>query len=159
MGARSLAGQIGCSTSEAQEWIEAYFKRYDGVRDYMEHNKQFARTHGYVETLCGRRVWLPEIHSTNGGLRAGAERAAINAPLQGSNADVIKLAMPKVEHALHGQPAQLLMQVHDELVLECAPEVVDAMKALLPKVMGDVVELAVPLAVEAGVGANWEAAH
>lgn len=159
MGARSLAGQIGCSTSEAQEWIEAYFKRYDGVRDYMEHNKQFARSHGYVETLCGRRVWLPEIHSTNGGLRAGAERAAINAPLQGSNADVIKLAMPKVEHALHGQPAQLLMQVHDELVLECAPEVVDAMKALLPKVMGDVVELAVPLAVEAGVGPNWEAAH
>ncbi len=159
MGARSLAGQIGCSTSEAQEWIEAYFKRYDGVRDYMEHNKQFARERGYVETLYGRRVWLPEIQSVNGGLRAGAERAAINAPLQGSNADVIKLAMPQVEAALQGKQASLLMQVHDELVLECAPEAVEEVKAMLPVVMGGVVELAVPLAVEAGVGANWEAAH
>ena len=159
MGARSLAGQIGCSVSEAQEWIEAYFKRYDGVRDYMEHNKQFARERGYVETLCGRRVWLPEIQSTHGGLRAGAERAAINAPLQGSNADVIKLAMPEVEVALAGKKATLLMQVHDELVLECAPEVVDEMKLLLPKVMGGVVELSVPLAVEVGEGPNWEAAH
>jgi len=159
MGARSLAGQIGCSMSEAQEWIEAYFKRYDGVRDYMEHNKQFARERGYVETLCGRRVWLPEITSVNGGLRAGAERAAINAPLQGSNADVIKLAMPKVELALKNKPAQLLMQVHDELVLECAPEAVDAIKVMLPHVMGGVVELAVPLAVEVGVGPNWESAH
>ncbi|TKW60878.1 MAG: DNA polymerase I [Blastochloris viridis] len=159
MGARSLAGQIGCSLSEAQEWIEAYFRRYDGVRDYMELNKQLARERGYVETLCGRRVWLPEIQSVNGGLRAGAERAAINAPLQGSNADVIKLAMPKVEMALKNKPAQLLMQVHDELVLECAPEAVDEIKVMLPHVMGSVVELAVPLAVEAGEGPNWEAAH
>lgn len=159
MGARSLAGQIGCSTSEAQEWIEAYFKRYDGVRDYMEHNKQFARERGYVETLAGRRVWLPEIASSHGGLRAGAERAAINAPLQGSNADVIKLAMPQVEKALAGVQARLLMQVHDELVLEAAPAVVDQLKTLLPEVMGGVVELSVPLAVEVGAGLNWEAAH
>ncbi len=165
MGARSLAGQIGCSQSEAQEWIEAYFKRYDGVRDYMEHNKAFAREHGYVETLCGRRVWLPEITSTHGGLRAGAERAAINAPLQGSNADVIKLAMPLVEKVLGTEDrgirgkASLLMQVHDELVLECAPEVVEEVKRLLPEVMGGVVSLSVPLAVEAGEGPNWEMAH
>ena len=165
MGARSLAGQMGCSTAEAQEWIEAYFKRYDGVRDYMEHNKQFAREHGYVETLCGRRVWLPEIGSSHGGLRAGAERAAINAPLQGSNADVIKLAMPEVERMLGFEDekirgkAALLMQVHDELVLECAPEVVDVLKEVLPKVMGGVVTLGVPLAVEVGSGPNWEEAH
>ena len=159
MGARSLAGQIGCSLSEAQEWIEAYFKRYDGVREYMEHNKQFAREKGYVETLCGRRVWLPEIHSTHGGLRAGAERAAINAPLQGSNADVIKLAMPQVEKAVGGLQAQLLMQVHDELVLECAPEAMEVVKDMLPRVMGGVVQLSVPLAVEVGVGPNWEEAH
>lgn len=159
MGARSLAGQIGCSLSEAQEWIEAYFKRYDGVRDYMEHNKQFAREKGYVETLAGRRVWLPEIASSHGGLRAGAERAAINAPLQGSNADVIKLAMPQVEKALGGMQAQLLMQVHDELVLEAAPEAVGALKEMLPRVMGGVVELSVPLAVEVGSGPNWEEAH
>jgi DNA polymerase-1 len=165
MGARSLAGQMGCSLSEAQEWIEAYFKRYDGVRDYMELNKQLARERGYVETLAGRRVWLPEIASSHGGLRAGAERAAINAPLQGSNADVIKLAMPQVEEVLSGEDSvfkgqvQLLMQVHDELVLECAPDVVEMLKDMLPKVMGGVVELAVPLAVEVGNGPNWEEAH
>lgn len=159
MGARSLAGQMGCSLAEAQEWIEAYFRRYDGVRDYMEHNKQFARERGYVETLMGRRVWLPEIASSHGGLRAGAERAAINAPLQGSNADVIKLAMPEVEKALTGLQATLLMQVHDELVLECAPEAVEGLKEMLPRVMGGVVELSVPLAVEVGAGPNWEEAH
>lgn len=165
MGARSLAGQIGCSVSEAQEWIEAYFKRYDGVRDYMEHNKQFAREHGYVETLAGRRVWLPEITSSHGGLRAGAERAAINAPLQGSNADVIKLAMPMVERVIRDQSsvirgqAQLLLQVHDELVLEASPEAVAGLKEMLPRVMGEVVKLSVPLAVEVGVGPNWEEAH
>ncbi|MBI1308590.1 MAG: DNA polymerase I [Proteobacteria bacterium] len=168
MGARSMAGNIGSSVSEAQAWIDAYFKRYQGVREYMDANKKKARELGYVETLCGRRVWLPEIASSNGGLRAGAERAAINAPLQGSNADVIKLAMPQVEERVAGlrgggvagvPAARLLMQVHDELVLECAPEVVDAVKAMLPEVMGGVVKLSVPLAVEVGSGGNWEDAH
>jgi DNA polymerase-1 len=166
MGARSLAGQMGASVGEAQEWIDAYFKRYEGVREYMDLNKRLARERGYVETLCGRRVWLPEINSSHGGLRAGSERAAINAPLQGSNADVIKLAMPEVEKALgtrneeRGAPAaQLLMQVHDELVLECAPEMAEELKRILPGVMGGVVSLSVPLAVEVGVGPNWEEAH
>lgn len=159
MGARSLAGQMGASVGEAQEWIDAYFKRYEGVREYMDLNKRLARERGYVETLCGRRVWLPEINSSHGGLRAGSERAAINAPLQGSNADVIKLAMPQVEAALRGKDAQLLMQVHDELVLECAPGVAEEVKGLLPGVMGGVVSLSVPLAVEVGVGPNWEEAH
>ncbi|MCA3244600.1 MAG: DNA polymerase I [Alphaproteobacteria bacterium] len=162
MGARSLAGQIGCSVADAQGWIDAYFARYDGVRDYMEFNKRQVRERGYVETLFGRKVWLPEIHSANAGLRAGAERAAINAPLQGSNADIIKLAMPKVAAALAAQwpnQAALLLQVHDELVLEAAPEAVAWLQAELPQLMGGVVSLSVPLAVEVGVGPNWDAAH
>jgi DNA polymerase-1 len=144
MGARSLAAQIDCTVQEAQAWIDAYFARYDGVKAYMETNKQRAREMGYVETLFGRRVWLPDVMSTHAGLRAGAERAAINAPLQGSNADIIKLAM---------------VQVHDELVLEAAPEAVDTLKTLIPEVMGKVVTLSVPLVAEVGVGPNWEEAH
>jgi DNA polymerase-1 len=167
MGARSLAKQMDAGVAEAQEWIDEYFRRYEGVREYMDLNKRVARERGYVETLCGRRVWLPEINSSNGGLRAGSERAAINAPLQGSNADVIKLAMPEVEKAMSavriadsGAPAaRLLMQVHDELVLECAPEAVEEVKRILPEVMGGVVSLSVPLAVEVGTGPNWEEAH
>jgi DNA polymerase-1 len=162
MGARSLAGQIGCSVAEAQSWIDAYFARYDGVRDYMEFNKRQVRDRGYVETLLGRKVWFPDIHSPHAGLRAGAERAAINAPLQGSNADIIKQAMPQVVAALaQHQPGQaaLLLQVHDELVLEAAPEAVAWLKQELPRLMGGVVALSVPLAVEVGVGHNWDAAH
>ncbi len=161
MGARSLAGQIGCSTTEAQSWIDAYFARYDGVRDYMEYNKRQVREKGYVETLLGRRVWLPEIQSSHAGLRAGAERAAINAPLQGSNADIIKLAMVAVAKELGTRKlgTRLLLQVHDELVLEAAPEAIDWLRAELPKLMGGVVTLAVPLLVEVGVGPNWDAAH
>ncbi|MFO0500483.1 MAG: DNA polymerase I [Pseudomonadota bacterium] len=159
MGARSLAQQIGCSMSEAQSWIEAYFNRYDGVRDYMELNKRQVKERGYVETLLGRKVWLPDINSPNAGLRAGAERAAINAPLQGSNADIIKLAMVQVHKALNPMHAAMLLQVHDELVLEAAPAAVENLKILLPKLMGGVVQLNVPLLVEVGVGPNWDAAH
>lgn len=159
MGAASMAKQIGSTKDEAAAWIAAYFERYDGVKEFMELNKQVARERGYVETLYGRRVWLPDIKSSNGGLRSNAERAAINAPLQGSNADIIKIAMPKVEEVLAGRQARLLMQVHDELVLETHPDEVDWLKAELPKVMGGVTQLAVPLAVEVGVGPNWEEAH
>lgn len=179
MGARSLAAQIDCTVPEAQRWIDAYFARYDGVRAYMDANKRKAREDGYVETLMGRRVWLPDMQSVNAGLRAGAERAAINAPLQGSNADIIKMAMVALgrlrqgfgESGLNslreGKESKVpdvlrwdvLMQVHDELVLECAPEVVDDLKTLLKEVMGGVVALDVPLVVEVGVGPNWEEAH
>ncbi|HEX2859972.1 MAG TPA: DNA polymerase I [Alphaproteobacteria bacterium] len=159
MGANSLAAQANVSRHEAAEWMAAYFQRYDGVRDYMEANKKFARDNGYVETLCGRRVWLPGITSPNGGIRSNSERAAINAPLQGSNADVIKLAMPQVEKLLTGMPAQMLMQVHDELVLEAHPDVVEELKQKLPAVMAGVVKLRVPLTVEVGVGSNWDEAH
>lgn len=159
MGANSLAAQANVSRNEAAEWMAAYFQRYDGVRDYMEANKQKAREQGYVETLCGRRVWLPGINNPNGGIRSNSERAAINAPLQGSNADVIKLAMPQVEKLLRDQPAQMLMQVHDELVFEAHPDVIETLKVELPKVMCGVVNLRVPLAVEVGVGKNWDEAH
>lgn len=159
MGARSLAKQIGVSMQDAQAWIDAYFKRYEGVREYMDANKKFAREHGYVETLLGRRVWLPEIDSKNGGLRSNAERAAINAPLQGSNADVIKLAMPRVERVVGTTDARLLMQVHDELVFEVAPEAVERVRADIKTAMEGVVALAVPLLVETGVGPNWDDAH
>ncbi|PIZ29392.1 MAG: DNA polymerase I [Alphaproteobacteria bacterium CG_4_10_14_0_8_um_filter_53_9] len=161
MGARSLAGQIGCSVAEAQEWIDAYFTRYKGVKEYMESNKQQARDNGYVTTLLGRKVWLPDIHSPNGMLRSGAERAAINAPLQGSNADIIKKAMPHVEKYLAEKNlnAQTLMQVHDELVLECPPDEVEKLTLHLPKLMTEIVHLSVPLVVEVGLGDNWETAH
>ncbi len=161
MGTRSLAKQIGCTVPEAQGWIDAYFQRYSGVKEYMELNRQHARENGYVETLFGRRIWLPDIISPNGGLRANAERAAINAPLQGSNADIIKLAMPKVEAYLaeHGLQAQTLLQVHDELVLEAPEPELDHLKTALPALMSGVVTLAVPLVVETGTGPNWDAAH
>jgi DNA polymerase-1 len=161
MGARSLAKQIGgISITEAQSWIDAYFTRYEGVREYMDSNKEFARQHGYVQTLLGRKVWLPDIQSSHGGLRSNAERAAINAPLQGSNADIIKRAMPLIATELAGNfQAKILMQVHDELVFEAPPEEVDALKQLLPPLMTGVVKLNVPLAVEVGSGPTWEEAH
>ncbi|MDD9911765.1 MAG: DNA polymerase I [Alphaproteobacteria bacterium] len=161
MGATSLAKQIGTTRVEAQEYIGRYFTRYDGVKDYMEANKQFCRDHGYVETLFGRRIHLPTIHSNNGGLRAGAERAAINAPLQGSNADIIKLAMPKIEQALQqgGYKTRMLMQVHDELVFEVPQEEVKKVQPLITNLMENAVKLEVPLKVEAGLGTNWEDAH
>ncbi len=159
MGVNALAAQANSSRAEAAEWMAAYFQRYDGVREYMEANKRQAREQGYVETLFGRRVWLPGITSPNGGIRSNSERAAINAPLQGSNADIIKLAMPQVDKLLGGMPAQMLMQVHDELVLEAHPDVIDELKTKLPEVMCGVVKLRVPLAVEVGVGSNWDEAH
>lgn len=161
MGAASMARQAGVSLSEAKEHIAKYFKQYEGVREYMDKNVEFARAHGYVETLFGRRVHLREINSSHGGLKAGAERAAINAPLQGSNADIIKMAMPKLEEALlaEGLKAKMLLQVHDELVFEVPQKEVDTATPIIKKVMEKIVTLDVPLKVDVGVGADWEEAH
>ena len=161
MGAFSVAKQIGVSNAEGKEYVERFFNRYDGVKEYMESNKAFAREHGYVETLLGRRIYLPEIDASNGGLRAGAERAAINAPLQGSNADIIKLVMPKIEQALKddGFKARMLMQVHDELVFEFPEEEKEKLEAMVVEHMSSIVKLAVPLKVGTGFGDNWEDAH
>ena len=138
-----------------------YFARYPGVARYMEETRQQARDKGYVETVFGRRLWLPEIKSSNVGRRQGAERAAINAPMQGTAADLIKLAMIAVQGWLdeHDPATRLILQVHDELVLEVPTDELAVVREALPRLMGNVAKLAVPLLVEVGAGANWEEAH
>ena len=161
MSAFGLAKQINVERGAAQAYMDRYFARYPGVARYMEETRAAARDRGYVETVFGRRLWLPEIRSSNAGRRQGAERAAINAPMQGTAADLIKRAMIAVQDWLDRERMHtlLLLQVHDELVLE-APEVeLAALREALPRLMGGVAELKVPLLVEVGVGDNWDAAH
>lgn len=161
MSAFGLAQNLNIERSAAASYIERYFARYPGVRAYMDNTRALAKQQGYVETYFGRRLWVPEINSANGMRRAGAERAAINAPMQGTAADLIKLAMIAVQGWLTQEKLQtkLIMQVHDELVLE-VPEIELAMvKAKLPELMQNVAKLDVPLLAEVGVGTNWESAH
>lgn len=161
MSAFGLASQLGIERSAASAYIDRYFLRYPGVAEYMQKTREQARTAGYVETVLGRRLWLPEINSPNGNRRQGAERAAINAPMQGTAADIIKLAMIAVQQWLNdaGLHSKLIMQVHDELVLEVPDREVDTILTDLPRYMSHVVELDVPLLVDIGVGENWEQAH
>jgi DNA polymerase-1 len=135
--------------------------RYPGVADYMQRTREQARTTGFVETVLGRRLWLTEINSPNGNRRQGAERAAINAPMQGTAADIIKLAMIAVQRWIAEARLQskLIMQVHDELVLEVPDHEVDTVLSGLPRYMSDVISLDVPLLVDIGTGNNWEQAH
>jgi DNA polymerase-1 len=156
-----LASQLGIERSAARAYMERYFARYPGVANYMQRTREAARNTGYVETVFGRRLWLPEINSSNGNRRQGAERAAINAPMQGTAADIIKRAMI----AVHGWLAKtnlrskLIMQVHDELVLEVPDDEIETVKDELPRLMGGAATLDVPLLVEVGAGPNWEQAH
>ena len=161
MSAFGLARQLGLERGAAQTYIDRYFARYPGVAHYMEEARETARQKGYVETAFGRRLWFPDIRSSNGNRRQGAERAAINAPMQGTAADLIKLAMIAVQDWLEvsGRKARLVLQVHDELVLEVPDEELNDVRLHLPRLMGQVAELKVPLVVEVGVGPNWEAAH
>ncbi len=161
MSAFGLARQLGLERSAAQTYIDRYFARYPGVARYMEEARQSAREHGYVETAFGRRLWFPDIKSAQAMRRQGAERAAINAPMQGTAADLIKLAMIAVQNWLEksGMRSRLVLQVHDELLLEVPDDELMAVRTHLPKLMGEVAALSVPLVVEVGVGANWEAAH
>ena len=161
MGAFGLARQIGVNRAEAQDYIALYFKRYPGVHAYMERTREAARAQGYVETVFGRRLYLTEIHSRNANQRAGAERAAINAPMQGTAADIIKLAMRQVHDWLvpHRNRAQMVMQVHDELVFEADESFVETLIAAVRERMQDVVQLRVPLLVDVGTGSNWDQAH
>jgi DNA polymerase I len=161
MSAFGLAKQLGIERSAAIAYIERYFTRYPGVKAYMERTREQAKQQGYVETVFGRRLWLPEINSSNGMRRQGAERAAINAPMQGTAADLIKLAMIKVQHWLETEKlhSRLIMQVHDELVLEAPDVELHLVKEMLPKLMCGVAELQVPLLVELGEGKNWDEAH
>jgi len=161
MSAFGLARQLDLERSAAQTYIDRYFARYPGVARYMEEARQTARDKGYVETAFGRRLWFPDIRSSNVGRRQGAERAAINAPMQGTAADLIKLSMIAVQHWLDREKmaSRLVLQVHDELLLEVPDNELMAVRTHLPRLMGQVAELAVPLVVEVGVGPNWEAAH
>ena len=161
MSAFGLASNLGIERSAATAYIERYFTRYPGVKRYMDETRAQAKAQGYVETVFGRRLWLPEINSPNGPSRAGAERAAINAPMQGTAADLIKLAMVAVQDTLdaQGRGARMIMQVHDELVLEVPEAELDWVKTEVPRLMAGVASLRVPLLAEVGAGPNWEAAH
>ena len=161
MSAFGLAKQLGISRGEAQDYIGLYFSRYPGVREFMERTRQEARERGYVETVFGRRLYLENIASRNAGLRAGAERAAINAPMQGTAADIIKRAMIDIHGWLHAHAARAMMvlQVHDELVFEVDTDFVDTLRDEVRKRMSGAAELRVPLLVDVGVGGDWDEAH
>ena len=162
MSAFGLARQLDVARKVAQQYIDRYFERYPGVLQYMDNIRKQAHDDGYVETLFGRRLYLPEINARNKQLQQAAERTAINAPMQGTAADIIKLAMIEVESWLlseHADTARMTMQVHDELILEVKEEAVDEIREGLIKRMSGAAKLAVPLLVETGVGDNWDQAH
>ena len=154
-----LTRQLGFTREESRSYIARYFQRYPGVLDYMERTRQIAREQGFVETILGRRLYTPDILATNKMIKQAAERAAINAPLQGSAADIIKLAMIAVDKILPKDQAKLLLQVHDELVFEADVEIADELSTQLADVMQSVLEISVPFVVEVGQGLNWDAAH
>ncbi len=161
MSAFGLAKQLDIGRGEAQDYIALYFNRYPGVRDFMERTRKEAHEQGYVETVFGRRLYLDNINARNQGLRAGAERAAINAPMQGTAADIIKRAMIEIDRwiAGHADAAKMLLQVHDELVFECDAGFVDTLIAEATRRMSAAADLRVPLVIDSGVGDNWDEAH
>jgi DNA polymerase-1 len=161
MSAFGLARQLGIERGAAQKYVDLYFQRYPGVKRYMDETRAMAREQGFVETVAGRRLYLPDIRSRNNQLRQYAERSAINAPMQGTAADIIKRAMIDVHDWLaHGRArARLVMQVHDELVLEVREDAVDGVAGRLVELMSSAAELRVPLKVDVGTGANWDEAH
>lgn len=154
-----LTRQLGFTREESRSYIARYFQRYPGVLDYMERTRQIAREQGFVETILGRRLYTPDIMATNKMIKQAAERAAINAPLQGSAADIIKLAMIAVDKVLPKDQAKLLLQVHDELVFEADVAIADELSKQIAEVMQSVLEISVPFVVEVGQGLNWDAAH
>jgi len=161
MSAFGLAKQLNVERKQAQAYIDQYFARYPGVRDYMESTREFARETGFVETVYGRRLYLPDIKASNHNVRQYAERTAINAPMQGTAADIIKRAMIAVDEWIgqgNGQ-IRMVMQVHDELVFEVAENAVSDLKESICDIMQGVTELRVPMLVDAGVGENWSLAH
>ncbi|MEX1196426.1 MAG: DNA polymerase I [Pseudohongiellaceae bacterium] len=162
MSAFGLARQLGIERRDAQQYVERYFERYPGVRDYMERTREEAGDRGYVETLFGRRLYLPDIRAANGMLRQAAQRTAINAPMQGSAADIIKQAMVDIDHWLRtdgGLDARMLLQVHDELIFEVAEKDIELLSEGVRFRMMSAASLAVPLVVDIGTGMNWDEAH
>ena len=161
MSAFGLAKALGIDNGAAKNYIERYFQRFAGVKRYMDETREQAKSQGYVETVFGRRLYLPEINSPNGPRRAGAERAAINAPMQGTAADLIKLSMMAVQAGIDKEQrkSKVIMQVHDELVFEVPEDEVEWLKVAVPRWMAEVATLKVPLLAEVGVGLNWDQAH
>ena len=161
MSAFGLAKQLGVDRTLAQRYIDTYFQRYPGVKAFMDQSRESAREQGYVETLRGRRLYVPDINARNGQLRQYAERTAINAPMQGTAADIIKQAMITVDGWLQDSaaPARMIMQVHDELVFEVADSYVEEARQIIPGLMTQAAELSVPLLVDVGIGGNWDEAH
>ncbi len=161
MSSFGLAKALGIDNTAARNYIQRYFERYPGVHAYMERTRQQAKEQGYVETVFGRRLYLPDIKSPNGPRRAGAERAAINAPMQGTAADLIKMSMVEVQRVLHAEQraTRMIMQVHDELVFEVPEAEIDWVRHTIPHIMARVATLRVPLLAELGLGPNWERAH
>ena len=165
MSAFGLAKQLGITRTEAQQYVSLYFERYPGVKKYMDGIREQAREQGYVETLFGRRLYLPDINNKNVQRRQYAERTAINAPMQGTAADIIKRAMINIDAWLQDKNSsktsecKMIMQVHDELVFEVGESVVDAIKESVIQQMEAAAELSVPLVVDAAIGANWDEAH
>ena len=154
-----LIRQLGFTREESQNYIKQYFQRYPGIYEYMQRTRQVALEQGFVETILGRRLYTPDIAARNMMVRKAAERAAINAPLQGSAADIIKMAMIEVDKMLPQAQAKMLLQVHDELVFEVDADAADELAPKLAEVMQSVVEISVPLVVEVGTGNNWDEAH
>ena len=161
MSAFGLSRQLNIPRKESQRYMDLYFERYPGVREYMERTRAQAKEQGYVETLEGRRLYLPDIKSSNAARRAGAERAAINAPMQGTAADIIKRAMIAVDAWLQAeQPrVRMIMQVHDELVFEVHKDDMEQVSQKIHELMENSTQLDVPLLVEVGSGENWDLAH
>ncbi|HEY1231014.1 MAG TPA: DNA polymerase, partial [Ramlibacter sp.] len=161
MSSFGLARNLGLETKAAAAYIDRYFQRYPGVKQYMDETRASAKERGYVETVFGRRLYLPEINSPNGPRRGGAERQAINAPMQGTAADLIKLSMVKIQDVLDEQQrrTKMILQVHDELVFEAPEDEAEWVRAEIPRLMAGVAELRVPLLAEIGIGENWEKAH
>ena len=161
MGAFGLSKSLGISRDAANNYIDRYFQRYPGVASFMQETKASAKKNGFVETLMGRKLWLPEINSPNGPRRQAAERAAINAPMQGTAADLIKMAMIRVNAELetHSFDAKMILQVHDELVFEVHKDQVAPFMSFVKELMCKTLELKVPLEVDVGHGENWEEAH
>lgn len=161
MSAFGLARNLGIDNTSAKNYIQTYFERYPGVRLYMDETREQAKAQGFVETVFGRRLYLPEINSPNGPRRAGAERAAINAPMQGTAADLIKMSMLSVQEALEqaDNGVLMIMQVHDELVFELPVDQADWVRTQVPDLMASVAQLRVPLLADVGLGATWEQAH
>jgi DNA polymerase-1 len=161
MSAFGLARQLGIDRNQAKRYVDRYFERYPAVKDYMDMTRIKARQDGYVETVFNRRLYLPEISSRNAARRQYAERTAINAPMQGTAADVIKRAMIEIDRQIlrHSGSIRMVMQVHDELVFEIETAMVDTLSAQIRKIMTAAPELSVPIIVDIGTGSNWDEAH